>query len=164
MHTHGPALTHTPRTLQPHNNVNGLFACMRVCILQASVEAVAKEKVSVKEGTEEPKADVPAWKRELQKKKAAKAAAENKPEAATTLPSDWQQHLDPASGRVFYRNSQTGITQWELPAEPVQAREVRSVAGELPQGWTTMRTEDGRKYFANTLTGKTQWEPPTCDK
>ena len=65
--------------------------------------------------------------------------------AGAALPSGWQQHFDQASGHVYYRNNQTGSTQWEVPTKPVQAREGRSVADELPHGQISMHTGNGRE-------------------
>ena len=66
---------------------------------------------------------------------AAKAAASKETEAASTLPSGWQQHLDPTSGRPYYCNSQMGMTQWEVPAEPMQAK----AAGSAADGWRSLK-------------------------
>ena len=132
---------------------------------------IAKEAVAgapllsaAEKAAEEPQSDVPAWKLELQKKKAAKAAAPKEPEAAVALLSGWQQRLDETSGRPYYCNTQTGVSQWEVPTEPVQPRQAGNAVDELPQGWLAMHDADGRKYFANTVTGKTQWEQPMHDK
>ena len=27
----------------------------------------------------------------------------------------WEKHLDPASGRLFYYNKESGVTQWDEP-------------------------------------------------
>ena len=132
--------------------------------MQISADAVAQGEVTgaalpAENAAGAPTSNLPAWKRDLQ----VKAVPSEEAEPAAILPSGWQQHLDPTSGRPYYCNRQTGMTQWEVPAEPMQAREAGS-AKELPHGWIALQAEDGRQYFANTITGKTQWDPPACDK
>ncbi|KAL7512247.1 hypothetical protein ACHAXN_009209, partial [Cyclotella atomus] len=31
------------------------------------------------------------------------------------LPEPWQEHMDPSSGRAYYYNPESGVTQWERP-------------------------------------------------
>ena len=56
---------------------------------------------------------------------------EDKPESNTSLandsttesdalPSPWQEHVDPSSGKSYYYNPETSVTQWERPASPPQ--------------------------------------------
>jgi hypothetical protein len=55
--------------------------------------------------------------------------------AASGLPAGWQQHNDPASGRVYFYHPLTGKTAWKLPAGPSAAGEVgvtAPVPGDLP--------------------------------
>eukprot|EP00956_Cyclotella_meneghiniana_P019502 scaffold33374_cov47-Cyclotella_meneghiniana.AAC.1 len=35
--------------------------------------------------------------------------------AVSELPSPWQEHMDPSSGRPYYYNPESGVTQWERP-------------------------------------------------
>ena len=44
------------------------------------------------------------------------------------LPEPWQEHIDPSSGRPYYYNPETSVTQWErpeAPAQPVPSPEAR---------------------------------------
>ena len=36
------------------------------------------------------------------------------------LPEPWQEHIDPSSGRPYYYNPETSVTQWERPEAPAQ--------------------------------------------
>eukprot|EP01062_Namystynia_karyoxenos_P054178 TRINITY_DN4440_c0_g1_i1.p1 TRINITY_DN4440_c0_g1~~TRINITY_DN4440_c0_g1_i1.p1 ORF type:complete len:812 (+),score=279.08 TRINITY_DN4440_c0_g1_i1:81-2438(+) len=73
--------------------------------------------------------------------------ANNKPE--------WTEHLDPNTGRNFYRNAKTGQTQWERPAGPVATQ-----TGE----WAELTDPNtGRTFWRNSRTGATQWERPAED-
>ena len=46
------------------------------------------------------------------------AAAAAAPASDATLPSGWIELRDPASGRVYYANAETGQSQWTVPVPP----------------------------------------------
>lgn len=43
---------------------------------------------------------------------------QQQPSAEPQLPPPWISAVDPSSGRTYYANPQTGITQWEFPVAP----------------------------------------------
>lgn len=42
------------------------------------------------------------------------------PAAEAALPPGWVAAQDPGSGRTYYANTVTGVTQWDIPTEAVQ--------------------------------------------
>ena len=40
----------------------------------------------------------------------------------TLLASGWQRFFDSSTGKAYYRNGTTDVTQWELPAIPLDSR------------------------------------------
>jgi hypothetical protein len=57
--------------------------------------------------------------------------------------------MDPATGKVYYKNESTGETSWEEPKQ-------------LPHGWTRLvdHANGGKVYFHNATTGATSWSHP----
>ena len=48
------------------------------------------------------------------------------------LPPGWQQSTDPASGREFYYNAETGVTSWDPPAaEPEMSNREKQMAAVM---------------------------------
>jgi len=79
---------------------------------------------------------------------------------AQELPAGWQLGFDQTSGATYYINEQTGISQWEPPAND-PASQVRSEAQDLPAGWTIgFDPTYNAHYYINEQTGQCQWEPP----
>ena len=75
------------------------------------------------------------------------------------LPDGWISQKDPASGRTYYVNLESGVSQWEPPIDESESSESESY--ELPTGWLALKDpKTGKTYYANTKTGETQWEPP----
>jgi hypothetical protein len=71
--------------------------------------------------------------------------------AASTLPENWSEALDPTSGHVYYYNSVTQETSWEYPGTP------------LPNDWVeTTDPTSGQIYYYNSVTQETSWERPTA--
>ena len=103
---------------------------------------------------EDPKAAAKAaWKAKMAAKKAGAAAPA--PAAATSsVPAGWEE-LYTDDGTVYYYNSSTGETQWEMPSGGGGG------GGGVPAGWEELYTDDGTVYYYNSSTGETQWEAPS---
>jgi WW domain len=70
--------------------------------------------------------------------------------AASDLPDDWVEALDPTSDQVYYYNSVTHETSWEKPGVP------------LPNDWVeTTDPTSGQIYYYNAVTQETSWDRPT---
>ncbi|KAK5708773.1 E3 ubiquitin-protein ligase nedd4 [Elasticomyces elasticus] len=87
------------------------------------------------------------------------------------LPSGWEQRTDPATGRPYFIDHNTGTTRWEDPRlrDPVTGANPTPVApapapvptGPLPPGWSQRTLPNGgRTYFAYHPTRVTQWTDP----
>ena len=73
------------------------------------------------------------------------------------LPDGWLSQIDPTSGRTYYVNLESGISQWEPPDDTSESEPV-----DLPSGWLSfIDPKTGKTYYADTNSGVTQWEPPT---
>ena len=78
------------------------------------------------------------------------AADSSQPPAADSdaLPSPWQEHHDPSSGKSYYYNPETSVTQWERPAAPKPAAPAVVEPTATSEGTTAESTEQGN-YAAN---------------
>eukprot|EP00929_Paragymnodinium_shiwhaense_P036510 TRINITY_DN19560_c0_g1_i1.p1 TRINITY_DN19560_c0_g1~~TRINITY_DN19560_c0_g1_i1.p1 ORF type:complete len:599 (+),score=161.50 TRINITY_DN19560_c0_g1_i1:114-1910(+) len=76
-------------------------------------------------------------------------------EAATAgLPGHWQTALDASSGRRYYYNRETGISQWQAP--------VAAEAETLPGDWrVAVDAHTGRRYYYNLVSRQSSWEKPS---
>ena len=102
---------------------------------------------------------------------------------ATPLPENWEERVDPNSGRTYYVNVVTRKSQWDRPVppaapvavqpEPVQPQPVQPQAQPqtqpaeepLPEGWEERRDPNtNRVYYANVITRTSQWERPVAPK
>lgn len=64
------------------------------------------------------------------------------------LPSGWEEHKDPATSKLYWHNTATGVTQWTKPAG-------------LPAGWEEHKDPStGKVYWANAATGESSWTLP----
>jgi len=71
-----------------------------------------------------------------------------------SLPAPWVERRD-RSGRSYYWNQQTDVTQWERP---------RPAPAPLPPNWIERTDQSsGRSYYWNQQTNVTQWERPKED-
>eukprot|EP00930_Biecheleria_cincta_P073252 TRINITY_DN60564_c0_g1_i1.p1 TRINITY_DN60564_c0_g1~~TRINITY_DN60564_c0_g1_i1.p1 ORF type:complete len:834 (+),score=128.41 TRINITY_DN60564_c0_g1_i1:45-2546(+) len=99
----------------------------------------------------------------------------------------WTEHVDPATGMIFYHSATTKKSVWKKPVEPVvdkplaqsmaaadrdvhdlvkpvaaRAASVDPCIGRLPHGWTEhVDRKTGRAFYHNEATGDTTWEKPT---
>merc|ERR1712224_1110924 len=63
--------------------------------------------------------------------------------------SQWQPLWDEASSQYYYYNSETEVSQWEVPSAAV--------------GWQAVYAEEHKAhYFWHAPTSHAQWEPPKC--
>lgn len=76
------------------------------------------------------------------------------PPAAGGKLARWIAKTEPASGRVFYANVDSGVTSWDVPAG------LGSFGGLLMEGWFAKTAPDGRSFFVHALTNATQWDVP----
>jgi hypothetical protein len=75
---------------------------------------------------------------------------------ATTLPPGWEIKYT-ATGRAFYVNNYTRITQWNPPPPPPDPR-------PLPAGWEEkFDPNKGAYFFVNHSTKTTTWNDPRND-
>ena len=73
------------------------------------------------------------------------------------LPDGWQAAKDPSTGREYFVNKHTSISQWTRPTAATS-----SVPSALPDGWQEVNDPStGKKYFYNHRTSATQWHRPT---
>lgn len=64
------------------------------------------------------------------------------------LPPGWQQSTDPASGREFYYNAETGVTSWDPPAaEPEMSSREKQMAAVMER----QRIQDADKQKRGAL-------------
>ena len=90
------------------------------------------------------------------------------PGSAGTLPTGYQQQIDPSTGKAFYVNLMTGETSWTPPTGaaaapvPMTPSAAKSSAG-LPPGWEErVDPASGRKFYINHANKSTSWELPTA--
>ena len=90
------------------------------------------------------------------------------PGSAGTLPTGYQQQIDPSTGKAFYVNLMTGETSWTPPtgaaAAPVpMAPSAPPSSAGLPPGWEErVDPTSGRKFYINHANKSTSWELPTA--
>jgi hypothetical protein len=54
-------------------------------------------------------------------------------ESSSELPEEWEEIVDPDSGRVYYYNAADGTTSWDPPVVPVPAESLRPVSDSEPE-------------------------------
>ncbi|XP_034990887.2 rho GTPase-activating protein 27 isoform X3 [Zootoca vivipara] len=88
-------------------------------------------------------------------------------------PASWETHTDAESGRLFYYNSATGQTTWELPIDgpacggspPPSCSPLLALSPATPAEWDQYVDEaSGQVFFYNTSTGETSWDAPQRDE
>jgi len=80
-----------------------------------------------------------------------------------SLPQPWIEQNDPATGRLFYFNPETGESSWDLPQTLVPT-EPTSPAKWAPTWESMVDPETGKTYYMDSTTGATQWDTPTMLK
>ncbi len=76
------------------------------------------------------------------------------PAAPVALPPGWTQEVSRSTGEAYYRNDETGETQWEPPVATV---------APLPPGWTAVESSDtGQTYYVCSGTGELTFDRPTA--
>ena len=66
--------------------------------------------------------------------------------------TEWEQHVDDATGAPYWHNWRTNETSWEPPPG----------FATLPPGWEQLiDDESGQPYWHNHTTGATSWSPPS---
>eukprot|EP00546_Thalassionema_frauenfeldii_P016644 CAMPEP_0178901802 /NCGR_PEP_ID=MMETSP0786-20121207/4245_1 /TAXON_ID=186022 /ORGANISM="Thalassionema frauenfeldii, Strain CCMP 1798" /LENGTH=105 /DNA_ID=CAMNT_0020572985 /DNA_START=80 /DNA_END=397 /DNA_ORIENTATION=- len=79
----------------------------------------------------------------------------------------WVESVDPNTGRKFYANHVTRVTQWDpppgwnsKPAAPAAAAAPPNDA--LPMGWEEMKDpQSGRTFYVDHANQVTTWTKPT---
>ena len=82
----------------------------------------------------------------------------------------WIKSTDPTTGRTFYANKYTRITQWEVPDgwnDDQQSGQSQSrttaIENELPNGWEeAIDPKTGKTFYINHSERKTTWERPVA--
>jgi hypothetical protein len=70
---------------------------------------------------------------------------------------DWEELKEEESGKIFFYNKATGVSQWNPPAEFSEQGDHIKTLGD----WEELKDEtSGKMYFYNKATGVTQWEMP----
>ena len=77
---------------------------------------------------------------------------------------DWEVLNDEISGKEYYFNQRSGLTQWEKPNESTTAANEMEHSSEnkrLPEDWEALNDEtSGNEYYFNRSSGSSQWEFP----
>lgn len=121
--------------------------------------------------------EIVAWHKERQRQKAQQQQQRPPPTptaAAAALPADWEERIDPRSGRKFYVNHATRETSWDppmgtpagaSPSAPNPSSRQTVATGmprdELPANWEMrMDPRSNRPYYVNHVTRETTWTRP----
>ncbi len=84
------------------------------------------------------------------------------------LPAGWSELYDESSGRSYFYNEKTNVTQWDKPDSqtttsiPANNPSSSVQSDLLPEGWTVLQDPtSGRPYYYNQQLNLTQWEKPS---
>ena len=84
----------------------------------------------------------------------------------------WEEEIDPSSGRPYYVNVKTNETTWELPsgADAINDFSANSEPAGESEGivdpdmdihnWQMEVSEEGEVYYFNSESGEVSWDPP----
>jgi hypothetical protein len=90
------------------------------------------------------------WLDEENKEVEGHTEPESLPTDSSSDSSEWNEHVDPVTGRRYSSNSKSGAVKW---VDPEDADEDKT--------WQTMMDPDSRKnYYVNNKTGRTTWTNP----
>ena len=79
-------------------------------------------------------------------------------DVTTPVPAEaWEEVFDD-EGSMYYFNTVTGETSWELPSPTPQ--HAQDGSGVAANGWEEAYDDDGNLYFYQPATGETAWELP----
>lgn len=88
------------------------------------------------------------------------------PDAAEVSQNGWVKSVDPRTGRTFYANRNTRVTQWDPPAgwrEPSSSGNGQSSSDDLPDEWEEMTDPtSGRKFYVDHVRKITTWDRPVA--
>ena len=74
---------------------------------------------------------------------------------ASSLPPNWEERVDPRTGRQYFVNHTTKETTWERPAVTAEFK------ASLPPGWEErVDPQSGNKFYVNHNTRETTWTDP----
>ena len=75
-------------------------------------------------------------------------------------PSQWEEHVDPGSGKKFFFNPTTNETSWTKPAS--RSAGYPSAPARTSDSWTEHRDPaSGKTFYFNTETKETSWKKPS---
>ncbi|CAE7383523.1 NLRC3 [Symbiodinium sp. CCMP2592] len=89
------------------------------------------------------------------------------PSSLRVLPTDWDEHVDPSTGHVFYHNTTTGESTWEKPTAEASGS-VGSLPAEEPSSFRVLSPDwdehvdpsTGNVFYYNKTTGESRWDRP----
>ena len=74
---------------------------------------------------------------------------------ASSLPPNWEERVDPRTGRQYFVNHTTKETTWERPVVTAEFKP------SLPPGWEErVDPQSGNKFYVNHNTRETTWTDP----
>ncbi|OWY94051.1 hypothetical protein PHMEG_00036332 [Phytophthora megakarya] len=72
--------------------------------------------------------------------------------------SEWEKHVDEASGSAYYHNTRTGESSWEVPAGFLSPR--ASDSPDKPKWRRFVDEESGATYYHDEASGISRWDKP----
>ena len=69
----------------------------------------------------------------------------------------WEEAWDAARKCVYYHNTRTAETRWEVPS----VAELQQATRAVERPWIQLTTDDGSVYYHNEETGQTSWVAPS---
>ena len=74
---------------------------------------------------------------------------------------EWDEKLDPGSGKMYYFNKTTQETTWNKPVG--YKGNTKDDSENNPANWTEVDDPStGNKYYHNSVTNETSWTKPAC--
>ena len=91
----------------------------------------------------------------------AGSASQRQRKSATGNSSVWEQRIDPGSGVTYYFNSETQVSQWEVPLDFTPGKALLPQSAAQLSNWELKTTEDGYPYYFNKKTMESVWDKPS---